>query len=107
MISDGLILNGEDDNGIDDEEQEDSDVKIKIVLPRKYNDRLINAIVNRRKLDDKGKDVGVMNNKPLLDTRAYEEEFDDGTNEVLTVRNIADNLLAQVNEEVHHQMILD
>ena len=48
-----------------------------------------------------------MNNNPLLDTRAYEVEFSDGTTEALTTNIIACNLLAQVDEEVHCQMLLE
>ena len=48
-----------------------------------------------------------MNNDPLLDTRAYKVEFADRTTGVLTDNIIANNLLAQVNEEVNLQMILD
>ena len=40
-------------------------------LPRKYDDGLMHAIVNRRNLGDEGKSVGNINNNPLLDTRAY------------------------------------
>ena len=73
-----------------------------IGLPRKYDDGLMHAIVKRRKLDDEGKDVGNMNNNPLLDTRAYEVEFSDSTTEFLTANIIAKNILAQVDEEGHH-----
>ena len=65
------------------------------------------AIVKRRKLDDKVKVVGNMNNNPLFDTRAYEVEYADSTTEVITYDIISKNLLAQVDEEGHRQMILD
>ena len=58
----------------------------------------MNRIVKRRKLDDKYKDVGNMNNNPLLDTRSLEVEFADGTTEVLTDNIIARNILAQSDE---------
>ena len=76
-------------------------------LPRKDDDGLMYAIVKRRKLDDEGKAVGNMNNNPLLDTIAYEVDFADDTIEVLTGNSIADNLLAQVDEEGHRKIILD
>ena len=76
-------------------------------LPRKYDDGLIHAIVKRRNLDDEGKSLVNMNNKPLLDTRAYVVDFSDGVTEVLTANVIAENLLAQVDEEGHRQMLLD
>ena len=48
-----------------------------------------------------------MNNNPLLDTRSYKVDFSDVRTEVLTANNIAENLLAQVYEEGHRQMLLD
>ena len=68
------------------------------MLPRKYDDGLIHAIVKRRKLDDEDKAVVNMNNNPLLDTRAYKVEFSDGTTEVLTTYSIVENLSGQVND---------
>ena len=79
---------------------------MKLGLPRKDDDGLMHAIVKRRKLDDECKAVGKMNNNPLLDTRAYEIEFADDTTEVLTDNIIADNILAQVDEEGNHKIIL-
>ena len=107
MISDVSIQNVEDNNKKEDEEKEGRYINMELGLPRKDNCGLIHAIVNRRKLDAEDKAVGNMNNKPLLDTRAYEVEFSDGTTKVLTAKIIADNLLAQVDEEGHCQMLLD
>ena len=76
-------------------------------LPRKYDDGLMHAIVKRRKLDNEGKAVGKMNTNPLLDTRAYEVDFYDGTIEVLTANIVSENLLGKIDEEGHRQMLLD
>ena len=43
---------------------------MELMLPIKDYDGLMHAIVNMRKLDDEGKYVGNMNNKPLIDNRA-------------------------------------
>ena len=48
-----------------------------------------------------------MNNNSLFDTRPYEVEFSDVTTEVLTANIISENILVKVNEEVHHQILLD
>ena len=48
-----------------------------------------------------------MNNNPLLDTRSYKVDFSDVRTEVLTANIIAENILAQVYEEGHRQMLLD
>ena len=56
---------------------------------------------------DECKSVGIMNNNPLLYNRAYEVEFSYGTTEVLTANIIYENLLAQFDEKVHRQVLLD
>ena len=76
-------------------------------LPRKDDDGLMNEIIKKPKTDDEGNAIGNMNNNPLLDTRAYKVEFDDVTTEVLTITIIAKNLLAQFNEEGHHEILFD
>ena len=78
-----------------------------IGLPIKDDGGLMHAILKKRKLYDECKSVGNMNNKPLIDTRAYQVEFSDGMTEVLTAKIIVENTLAQVDEEGYHQMLLD
>ena len=106
MISDGSIPNGEDDNEADEENKYDSYVNMELGLQIKDYDGLMHTIVKRRKLDDEGNDVGNMNNNPLIDTRSYRVEFSYGKTEVLTANIIVHILLAQVDEEGHHQMFL-
>ena len=67
----------------------------------------MHAIVKRRNLDDDGNPIGTESTNPLVDTRAYEIEFIDGATETLTANIIADNLLAQVDEEGQRQILLD
>ena len=98
VINDGLIPNGEDNNETDDKEQESSYVNMELGLSIKDDDGLMHAIVKKHKIDDEGKNVGNMNNNPLLDTRAYEVELSDGTTEALTDNIISENILAQFNE---------
>ena len=81
-----------------DKAKENSYVNMDLGLPRKYYDRLMHTIVKRRKLNNKGKAVGNINNNPLLDTRSYEVEFTGGTTEVINANIIIENLLARVDE---------
>ena len=67
---------------------------------------LYHAVVRRRVIDDNGNPVGKANDNPILDTRQYEVEFLDGTTEILTANTIADNLLSQVDDEGHKQLLL-
>ena len=76
-------------------------------LLRGEDDILKNAIVKRRKLNDDGNPIGTESTNPLVDTRAYEIELIDGTNGTLTDNIIEENLLAQVDEEGHRQLLLD
>ena len=80
---------------------------MELSLPITDNDGLMHAIVKRRKLDGEGKAVVNMNNNPLLDNRAYEVAFSDGTTEALTANIISKNPLAQVYEEGHRKIVLD
>ena len=70
-------------------------------LPRGEDDSFMHAIVKRRKLDDNGNPIGTESTNPLVDMRAYEIKFIDGTTETLTSDIIEKNLLAKVDEEGH------
>ena len=51
--------------------------------------------------------MGVANNNPILDTRQYEVEFLDGQVEILTANLIAENIIAQADNEGHYHLALD
>ena len=67
-----------------------------------------NAVVKRRAVDEHRKpiDVASKTNNPLTDTRAYEVEFIDGRIEVLTANVIAENLLAQVDDDGRRNLLI-
>lgn len=79
---------------------------MQIGLPRGQDDELHYAKVKRRAVDEDGNPVGKSSNNPLTDTRQYEVEFEDGSIEILCANIIAENVLAQVDEEGHRQMLL-
>ena len=68
---------------------------------------LIHAKVKRRAVDVEGNPVGIANDNPMLDTRRYEVEYHTGETEVLSANVIAENLIAQVDEEGHRQLLID
>jgi hypothetical protein len=70
-------------------------------------DELQHATVKRRAMGEDGTPIGVANNNPLLDDRKYEVEFIDGQIEILTANVIAENLLAQVDDEGHRYLLID
>ena len=61
----------------------------------------------KRAVDKDGKPIGRPSNNPLLDSRQYEIEYLDGTTEVLTANIIAENLLAQVDNQGHRHLMID
>ena len=65
------------------------------------------AVVKKRRVDEEGKPIGISNKNPLLDTAQYEVEFSNGDIEIMMANTIAENLLAQVDEEGHRQMLID
>ena len=102
VISDNTIPEQDDYT----EDTFDGYLKMEIGLPRGDDDELHHAKVKRRAVDEDGRPVGKSNKNPLLDTRQYEVEFHDGTIEILSANIIAENILAQVDEEGHRQMFL-
>jgi len=111
VINDTLVKHEEDaDNAIpwkEERMENDPYITMEMGLPRGEDGELHRARVKRRRLDDEGQPLGHANNNPLLDSRQYEVEYLDGTTETLTANIIAENLLAQVDEEGHQQMMFE
>ena len=74
---------------------------------RRDEEGLHHALVKRRAVDDDNKPIGRPSNNPLLDSRQYEVEYSDGTIEVLTANIIAENLLAQVDDQGHRHLMIE
>jgi len=62
--------------------------------------------VKRRKIDIDGNPVGTYHSNPIMDSSQYEVEYLDDEIGILTANIIAENLLAQVDEEGHRQMLI-
>ena len=82
-------------------------VNMEIGLPRGEDGELEHAIVKKRAVDIEGRPIGVPNKNPILDSSMYEVEYLDGTIEILPANLIAENILSQVDQEGHRQMMLD
>ena len=103
LISDLSIPDGPDDNmsndkegptpvpGINDQETVPNNeyVDMELGLPCGEYDSLMHAILKQRKLDDYGNPIGTESTNQLVDTRAYEIEFIDGTIETITANIIS------------------
>ena len=81
-------------------------LNMELALNRGDNEDMLHARVKRRALDEDGELIGIASNNPMTDTRQYEVEYIDGSVETLTANTIAENLLAQVDEEGHRQLLL-
>jgi len=64
------------------------------------------AKVKRRAVDFEGKPIGVANDNPLLDSREYLVEFLNGQEAIYRANIIAENLLAQVDEEGKRHLLM-
>ena len=98
-----------DDIGLEDHELGTTDpyVGMELALRPNEEEAAQRARVKRRSVDDEGKPLGTPSNNPLTDTRKYDVEFVDGRLQVLSANIIAENLLAQVDDEGQRHILLD
>ena len=85
----------------------DNYINMEVGLPRGDDDQLYHARVKRRAIGEDGKPIGVATNNPLANSIIYEVEFMDGITEVMTANIIAENILAQVDDKGHRQLMLN
>ena len=76
-------------------------------MPKGSESKLLHATVKRRILNEDRKPVGTGSLNAITDTQLYEVEFIDGSTEVMAANVIAENLLSQVDQEGHCQLMLD
>ena len=89
----------------EDYEAYDGYVTAQVVLPR--GERMELATVLRRKRDADGRPVGNYDSNPIMDTSEYEVQFSDGEVLEYSANIIAENLYSQVDEEGHHQVMIE
>jgi hypothetical protein len=112
VIDDATLAHANDDAATEDvtksvEVGSDQYLGMELALPRGDDGQMMHARVTKRLKDNEGIPVGKANDNPLLDSRKYEIEYADGNIEELTANIIAENLIAQVDEEGRRQMMLD
>jgi hypothetical protein len=84
----------------------DNYVGMELAMARGGEGEVLHAVVKQRLTDIEGNPVGKANPNPLLDSRKYLVEYADGSNEELTANLIAENIIAQVDDEGRRQMML-
>ena len=82
-------------------------LNMEIALPRGPDNELHFAKVKKEILDDNGNLVCRLDPNPLLNSKLYEVEYLDGSTETLAANIIAENLLSQVNDDGHRELLLD
>ena len=102
-----LVVNDEIISDKDDESHANNYINMQVELSKNGSECIERAMVKHRALDVDGRPIGSKHNYPLLDSRVFEVEYDDGTFEVLSANVIAENILAQVDDEGHKQLMLD
>ena len=65
------------------------------------------AKVTKRLRDADGIQIGTANENPILDSRMYEVEYQDGTKASLAANYISENLFVQVYQEGNRHVLLD
>lgn len=101
ILSDNAEVHETGDN------ESDNYVNMEIGLRRGGEGELQRAIVKKRAIDMDGKPLGKYNSNPLLDSRKYEVEYPDGGVEILTANLLAENILAQVDEDGSRHLLID
>ena len=66
------------------------------------------ARVTKRLKDHNGNPIGKAHgNNPILDTRLYEVEYQDGYKTAMAANTVAENIFAQVDEDGHCEVLFD
>lgn len=93
--------------GDPDPPETDLYINMEIGLKRDAEGEVHRAVVKRRAVDNEGVPIGVASNNPITDTRQYEVEFLNGEKEILAANILAENILAQVDEEGHRHLLIE
>ena len=80
-------------------------ITAQVLLPK--GDEFRVGTVIKRKADGNGLPLGESNDNPMLDTRMYAVEFNDGEVLEYAANVIAENLYSTVNDEGHRHVSLD
>ena len=86
---------------------QDEYVNMELGVPRGPDGELENVKVKKRALDVDGMPIGKANKNHMLDTRAYEVEYGDGTIEIMYTNAIVECILSQVDDEGHRELLFE
>ncbi len=83
----------------------DNYLTAELMLPR--GDIMVKDRMSARKRDRDGNPVGLANSNPILDTRSYIIDFDDGDHTELTANLISESLFSQCDPDGNQYVLLD
>ena len=83
----------------------DTYVNTELQLPN--GDHMENARVVKRHKNHDGQYIGRRHDNPILDTRVYDVEFNDGSVKQYSANVIAENMFSQVDADGYHYLLLD
>ena len=92
---------------IDDVTPEEADNYVGAEVTIQHGGRMQVGKVKRRARDDDGELTGTSNPNPILDTRTYEVEFDDGSSAEYSANIIAENMFAQCDPDGNQFRLMD
>ena len=97
----------EADNEFTPDTYDDRYLNVELAVPRGDNPNPQYAKVTKRLRDTEGIPIRTANENPILDSRMYEVEYQDGMRASLVANYIAENLFAQVDQEGNMHILLD
>lgn len=83
---------------------DDTYLNMELALPRSGAEVQFGRVVKRLR-DKDGLPIGTAHDNPILDTRLYEVEFQDGHKASMSANIIAENLFAQVDDEGNRHVL--
>ena len=90
--------------GFTPDSYDDTYLNMELALPREGGEVQFGRVVKRLR-DRDGLPIGTANDNPILDSRMYEVEFQDGYKTSLAANAIAENLFAQVDDEGNQHVL--
>ncbi len=85
---------------------DDTYLNMELALPRNGAEVQFGRVVKRLR-DKDGLPIGTAHDNPILDTRMYEVEFQDGHKASLAANVIAENLFAQIDDEGNRHVLFE
>ena len=105
MVSNSEIK--EDNEEFTPDTYDDRYLNMELAVPRGDSPNPKYARVTKQLSDADGVPIKTVNENPILDSRMYEVEYQDGTKSSLAANYIAGNLFAQVDQEGNRHVLLD